>query len=291
MLGLLVELDDRGSIETFLTVVVAGGFAKADGGALMAALGRLDPARRAALIEHLVAGTAVGSLGACADLLARAASAWAAEGACDLTGAARRLLEALPPGPARATPQPAWKAGGPGVDADIVTDLLAGLCVIDLALAERATGHVLAAPKVYGMDAVLVPAARRLGRAEAAQGTTALAMLRTACLAHLHRRIAEPLAAPTDWRRDAALTCRCPRCAGLARFLADSETRTWVLKAPEAERAHVAHSIRQAGSDVDMTTDRTGRPYRLVCTKNQASYERRTRQRRRDVKDAAELAE
>ena len=32
MLGLLAELDDRESIETFLTVVVAGGFAKADGG-------------------------------------------------------------------------------------------------------------------------------------------------------------------------------------------------------------------------------------------------------------------
>lgn len=37
----------------------------------------------------------------------------------------------------------------------------------------------------------------------------------------------------------------------------------------------------------DTTTDRRGRPYSLVCTKNQASYERRAEQRRRDVKDLA----
>ena len=57
----------------------------------------------------------------------------------------------------------------------------------------------------------------------------------------------------------------------------------------EAERAHVANNIRQAGSDVDVTTDRSGRPYRLVCTKNQASHERRLRQRRCDLEDVAQL--
>ena len=173
--------------------------------------------------------------------------------------------------------------------AGVVADLVAGLGVIDPALAERAIDHVLAWPEVYGMDAVLVPAARRLCRLEAAQGTAALARLRTACLAHLQRRMAEKLAAPTDWRRDSQLPCRCPRCADLARFLADPDASTWVLKAAEAERAHVENSIRQAGSDVDTTTDRSGRPYRLVCTKNQASHERRLRQRRCDLEAVAEL--
>ena len=36
-------------------------------------------------------------------------------------------------------------------------------------------------------------------------------------------------------------------------------------------------------------TDRRGRPYSLVCTKNQASYERRAKQRRQDLKDLALL--
>ena len=41
----------------------------------------------------------------------------------------------------------------------------------------------------------------------------------------------------------------------------------------------------RAGSDLDTTTDRRGRPYSLVCTKYQASYDRRAKQRRRDLKD------
>ena len=40
-----------------------------------------------------------------------------------------------------------------------------------------------------------------------------------------------------------------------------------------------------------MTTDRRGRPYSLVCTKNQASYERRAKQRRQDTENLARLAD
>ena len=76
----------------------------------------------------------------------------------------------------------------------------------------------------------------------------------------------------------------------LGRFLADPERQTWFLKAAEAERRHVEDGIHRAGADLDMMTDRRGRPYSLVCTKNQASYERRARQRRQDLKDLALLA-
>ena len=58
-----------------------------------------------------------------------------------------------------------------------------------------------------------------------------------------------------------------------------------MLKAVEAERSHVEETIRRAGCDLDVTTDRRGRPYSLVCTKNQASYERRVKQRKRDLAD------
>jgi hypothetical protein len=63
-----------------------------------------------------------------------------------------------------------------------------------------------------------------------------------------------------------------------------------VLKAAEAERRHVEDSIRQARADLDTTTDRRGRPYSLVCTKNQASYERRAKQCRQDLEDLALFA-
>ena len=89
----------------------------------------------------------------------------------------------------------------------------------------------------------------------------------------------------------ATLPCRCRNCTELARFLDDPERQTWILKAAEAERRRVEDSIRRAGCDLGTTTDRRGRPYSLVCTKNQASYERRAEQRRRDLKDLALLAD
>src|ERR1700760_825326 len=135
--------------------------------------------------------------------------------------------------------------------------------------------HILAWPKTHDHDAVLIPAARILVGADTTQGTAAIDRLQAACVAHLRARIAEPLSPPADWQRASTLPCRCQHCAELARFLADPERKTWVLKAAEAARSHVEESIRQAGSDLNTTTDRRGRPYSLVCTKNQASYDRR----------------
>jgi predicted 2-oxoglutarate/Fe(II)-dependent dioxygenase YbiX len=290
MLALLTRLDDTALIERFLAEITAAGpYDKGDNAAVIAALDRLPPPRAAALIECIVAGTAATAFGACADLLARAAAAWGQERAAGLAGAATRLVEALPGDPAAgAAPRDSWRSA-PRVDARFVADLLTGLGAIDAALARRAVDHILAWPKTYDLDAVLVPAVRTLVGAGTTTGSAAIERLRAACVAHLRARVAEPLAPPTDWRRASTLPCRCHRCAELARFLADPERETWVFKAAEADRSHVEDSIRRAGCDLDTTTDRRGRPYGLVCTKNQASYERRAKQRRQDLKDLALL--
>jgi hypothetical protein len=47
--------------------------------------------------------------------------------------------------------------------------------------------------------------------------------------------------------------------------------------------------ISRARCDMDLTTDKRGRPYTLVCTKNQASYDRRARQREQDLNDLASI--
>jgi len=187
-------------------------------------------------------------------------------------------------------PRSSWQ-DSPKVDTDLVADLLTGLCAIDTALAERAVDHLLAWPKTYALDAVLVPAARTLLATAAPHCMAAVEKLRTACLTHLRARVAEPLAPPTDWSRQAALTCRCPRRGELARFLAGPERKTWVLKAAEADRSHVQGTIKLARCDLDVTTDRRGRPYSLVCTKNQASYERRARQRTKDLENLTRLGD
>jgi len=290
MLVLLTRLDDTAAIEGCLTEVIAEGcFEKGDNDAIIGALGRLSPTRRSSLIERVVAGRAAALFGACANLLARAAAEWPDRRTPDLVRAATRLIEALPGDPAQDVPRLSWQ-DSPKVDASVVVDLLTALCAIDEALARRAADHLLAWPKTYGLDAVLVPATRTLLDTAAPSCAAAMGKLRAACLAHLRARVAEPLAPPADWARRADFSCRCPRCSELARFLADPERKTWVFKAAEADRRHVEDTIKGARCDVDVTTDRRGRPYSLVCTKNQASYERRAKQRVEDVGNLARLA-
>ena len=287
MLAVLTRLDDAATIERFLANVIAvDGCEKGDNEAVIAALGRLPPARRATLIERIIKGTAARQTGTCADLLARAASGWPDLVPTRLRAAAKQLVERLPGGDlARAAPpRPAWQEDTK-VEPDLVVALLSGLAAIDESLAERTVEHVLARPKIYDPDHVLVAAARTLYAGRARQHSSAIERLRAACLSHLRARVSEPLAPPTDWRRPSKLPCRCPRCTELARFLDDSERQTWIFRAAEADRSHVQETINRARCDVDPVTDRRGRPYSLVCTKNRASYERRSTQRQRDLAD------
>jgi hypothetical protein len=168
-------------------------------------------------------------------------------------------------------------------------DLLTGLDAIDPALAKQAVEHALAWPATYGLDSIIVPALRDLAADGPLPATPAATRLRAAALAHLRARVAEPLAPPADWRRPSRVPCRCTNCTALARYLDDPDRPGWILKANEADRRHVEDTIRKAASDVDTKTDQRGRPYSLVCVKNQASYERRAAQRAQDLQDLALL--
>jgi hypothetical protein len=154
-----------------------------------------------------------------------------------------------------------------------------------VALADQAVTHWLAWPKTYGLDSVIVPALRLLAERPALMDRPASQRLRAAALAHLQTRVSLDLAPPDDWRREARVTCRCEHCQSLARFLRSADQDVWRFKAREADRRHVEDSIRQGHLDVDCTTERKGSPHVLVCSKNQASYERRVAQRRADLDD------
>lgn len=170
-----------------------------------------------------------------------------------------------------------------------MVDLLTALGQLDAGLADRAVDHLLAWPKTYGLDVVLVPAALALTDRAASRDGAAVRRLCAACLAHLRARIAETLEPPRDWKRASALPCQCKHCSELGRFLADPDRKVWNFKATAPDREHVEDSIKRAGSDLDRATDRRGRPYTLICTKNQASYERRVQQRKKDLAEAARL--
>jgi len=293
LLTLLAQLEDAEHIESMVTQVMTNGLhGKGDNQALLAALGLLPAMRAGELLTQVVQANAVRGLSACADLLRQAVLAgWSAG---HLQAAAGALVEALPGDPARPVPAENYLLRPQALDAQAIADLMAALCPIDTGLADRAANHLLAWPQTYGLDALLVPAMRlwaaiplqpEIFKAEPVQRLCA------ACLAHLEARVALALAPPADWRRANALPCRCQHCEGLARFLDSPDQRIWRFKAAEFSRTHVLSSIRGAGSDVDSVTDKSGRPYALVCTKNQASYERRVVQRQRDLADLALLGQ
>ncbi|WP_114949148.1 2OG-Fe(II) oxygenase [Microvirga calopogonii] len=289
MLLLLIQLEDKARLEAFLATIAEGSGVYTEGGneAIVQALGLLSPRRAAALTQQIIAGNAATSLTACGNLLAVLATAGGQGRKADLRGAATALVDALP-GDQQQAPGAGFWWQDRGVKPRLVIDLLEALCRIDARLAEEAVGHMLTWHQTYNLDTVLIPAMRDLVRSVIAQ-EPAVQRLRDACLEHLRARIAEPLAPPHDWSRASVLSCQCQHCAELSRFLADPERKTWAFKAVEADRSHVEQTIQRAHCDVDVTTDRRGRPYTLVCTKNQASYDRRAKQRRKDMEDATHL--
>jgi predicted 2-oxoglutarate/Fe(II)-dependent dioxygenase YbiX len=291
MLTLLNQLWDVTSIDHFLSDLSATGvYGKGDNEALIQAAYLLSPERTAELIKQIISGNAVKSLSGCCDLLDRAmALAWDLDCTTDLIPAAAALVEALPGDPNQSEIAP-WHRRTL-VEPDCIVNLLSALRHLDTSLGDRAVSHMLTWPLTYEFDTVLVPAVLTLNKRIEIQGNTAFQRLRTACLDHLRARIAEPLAPPQDWTRDGTLRCKCNHCHELSLFLIAPDRQSWAFKAVEALRGHVENSIRQNSCDLEFKTDRSGRPYRLICTKNQASYERRAQQRKQDLEDLAQIEE
>ncbi len=285
------QLKDTAHIEAFLADIVAEGvYGKNDNEALLRAADLLETQRAVELIRRIIARNAARALSACGDLLARASDARGtdADRAAGLIPAAKALVEALPGDPALAAKPDPWKRQV-AVEPGFVVDLMSALCRIDATLAGRAADHLLSWPAAYGLDPVLIPAVLRLTEQAMSRNGAGVQRLRTACLAHLRARIAEPLEPPPDWRRASRLACKCAHCSELSGFLDDPERQVWTLKAAEAKRHHVEDSVRRSGCDLDLSTQRRGSPYSLVCTKNQASYERRVEQRKKDLEDLERL--
>ena len=226
----------------------------------------------------------------CADLLRRASrsSAWIDHSGelrrSHLNAACAALLAALPGDPARVPAKSVyWRAAV--LTPEVLVDLMKALWRVDLALAEQGATHVLAWPAACGLDAVIVPALRGLATERELRQTPSGQALLSAGLEHLRARAAQPLEPPRDWARAGKLACHCAQCNAAARFMASPAEGSWSYKANEHDRAHVESSLQAAACDVDCRTERSGRPYTLICTKNQASHERRMAQRKQDLAD------
>ena len=286
----LSRLRDQQHIDAFvLGLATHGPCHRNDCEALLQALEQLPVGRAIGRLDAIVTRNAADAASACARLLAVATAAgFLSDRSAELAPAASRLIAALPTDRKPADPGD-WNRRNP-IDTDLVIDLLTATAAISEELADRALHHLVSNPGSFDPDALLVTAALRLAEPPEDPGPPVMEQLQHHVLTHLRARIAAPLAPPEDWRRNRHVSCDCNYCHELSRFLAAPDQGTWKLKAAEAKRLHVEHSITRDECDLDCHTEKMGRPYTLVCSKNQASYLRRVEQRRQDLETLNRLA-
>jgi 2OG-Fe(II) oxygenase superfamily len=290
MLDLQIRLGSVERIDAFLAELSGEGqYAAPDNAAIVRAVALLPAPRATELLVRIVRRNAPAHHSACGDLLLRCVAApTGTTGDLEQIGVA--LIDALPGDPTKREQVGTWTRPTP-VKPGFVVDLLTATSRIDAALAARAIDHLLAWPKTYGSDDVLVPAARTFAKLADSTAWPAVGRLREASLDHLRRRIALPLEAPRDWARTNPLECTCGDCRALGAFLIAPDQQQWRLKAVQDRRTHVEQSVGRVACDLDLTTERRGSPHTLVATKNQASHERHAKQRRQDMEHVSALGE
>ena len=109
------------------------------------------------------------------------------------------------------------------------------------------------------------------------------------CRTELRAATAEPVQAPADWAREADLGCKCADCRALAAFLRDPALRVGRFPLRKDRRQHLHGIIDGRKCDCTHVTERKGSPQTLICTKTQASYERRLEQFNRDLESLQQL--
>lgn len=103
-------------------------------------------------------------------------------------------------------------------------------------------------------------------------------------------RSATPPDPPADWAIAVNVDCPCELCTKLREFCADPVARTERFPVRADLRKHLHHRIDAHPLDIFHETERRGRPYTLVCTKNRASHERRIAEYAEDVARMRSLA-
>lgn len=156
----------------------------------------------------------------------------------------------------------------------------------------KLVAHIQHSPALYALRPVQLPVFAALGPwllENLKQCPSALSHWIATCRQQLESLTAAVPQPPGDFRRDADIKCGCRDCAELKRFLLDSEHGEGRFQMAQARRRHLESLINRAGCDLNCKTDTRRNPQILVCTKNTASYERRLKQYREDLKSLAHI--
>jgi 2OG-Fe(II) oxygenase superfamily len=150
--------------------------------------------------------------------------------------------------------------------------------------------HALALPEKYPLRIAHLPALIGLGpwlEKNIKIPSSGLSRWVAVCREQLERLTSQAPREPTDFRREAAISCKCADCTELRRFLEDPSEAVHRFSMRQDRRSHLEEKIRQHKCDLDFTTERNRSPHTLVCTKNKASYQEELKTYRQDQQHLA----
>lgn len=146
-------------------------------------------------------------------------------------------------------------------------------------------------PATVAPDRTIPTALNDLGNELGLAETAAYATLWRHAVDFLLARSANAPLPPEDWSIAANVDCPCELCDKLRAFCADPVARVERFAVRSDLRRHLHGIIDANGLDLFHETERRGRPYTLVCTKNRASHERRLAEYAEDVVRMGSLLE
>ena len=149
--------------------------------------------------------------------------------------------------------------------------------------AETAAAVIATHPREIAPQRAVPAALEGLFREEGLAGSAAYLLLWRHAADSLLDRSANPPKEPQDWVLEARVACDCELCAALNAFCGDPVDRVRRFPLRQDLRKHLHRQIDRHRLDMSHVTERRGRPFTLVCTKNRASHKRRLAEYARDV--------
>ena len=149
--------------------------------------------------------------------------------------------------------------------------------------AAAAAGAIAALPRLATPDRTLPAALSELHGEKGLADTHTFATLWRHAAGALLKRSATLPKEPRHWKIAADIDCKCDLCADLRAFCKDPDAQVTRFPLRAELRGHLHRIIEYNKIDIDHETERRGRPYTLVCTKNRASHKRRLAEYSRDV--------
>ena len=291
MIAVLVKISDPDLTLRFLTTGAVRAYSGGENGELVAAATQVGATRMASFLPDLVRTNVPRHPENLLNLLWRLKEAhsecgrdeWHELLATSVVEALLALPRALSPAPANERP---WDLPKPkSLNAQAICDLFSLTHQFGLEPQAMSTVRMLSAHTAHATPDRAIPQALAMMRdrnTSLSESRAYQALWRHAS-AFLVRRSGSPPEEPRNWLIDARLECNCRGCIQLQAFCNNPEITETKIAVAQSERAHLRHKIDGLKLDIDYVTERQGRPYRLVCSKNRASYMRRLSQYADDI--------